>query len=92
MRWIALYLAIAGLALYSYFDVRPFLVRTLVEDIVVSNLTVNLLLMTMTWGALAPTYIFRKYKPVLRWSFTLVGFAVILIILKLTGTPLRIGG
>ncbi|MEM3426787.1 MAG: hypothetical protein QW212_00805 [Nitrososphaerales archaeon] len=92
MKWVGLYIALTGLALYSYFDLRPFMIRTLVEDIVVSNLTVNLLLMNMTWGALAPTYLLKRYPAWLRWTLTLVGFVGILAMLKLTGTPLRLGG
>jgi hypothetical protein len=88
-KWWLLYVGLGAASLAAYFTTKGFLIMTIISNVVISNLTLNLLLFVMTWGALGP-YIFRKKSFTVKWGLTLVGFILIIILLTFTGTHTRL--
>lgn len=87
--WIVVYAVVAAGSLVAYFLTKGFLIFTSLANFVVSNLTLNLILFVMAWGAAGP-YLFRKQSFIIRWTLVLVGFVLIIVLLTITGTHTRL--
>src|SRR5271157_1109517 len=88
-RWWLIYGSLTAASLAAYFTTKSFLILTIVDHVKISNLTLNLLLFVMTWGALG-SYLFRRQSFITRWSLVLGGFILIIILLTATGTHTRL--
>jgi hypothetical protein len=89
MKWIWVYAIVGGGSVGCYFLIRDYLIDTGIHSFLLSNLTLNLLLLTMGWGAACPL-IFRRRSFLFRWGATLGGFILIILVLTATGTHTRI--
>ncbi len=90
IKWYVTYSLVALVSIASYLVLATELPYYKPSSYIISNFTLNYLLIMIIWGATAPTIVFKKQPFLLRWLLTLIGFVVILAILTLGGLHTRL--
>ena len=96
-KYVAIYVLLAAATVIAYITTRSYLISTPLGYIVISNLTLNYVLLAIMVGGFSGwiswTRLFRKWQPVLRLALTLLTTVFTsglwLIIVSIGGYQLR---